>query len=358
MNDKGILIKNIYYMLTYAFHVLRQDNYEEIEAEDFDNIHDMFAAILGKGVAQQLKQGLYREYVENSEDLSTLRGKLDISGTIKNRMQHKQKLSCEYDELSENNLLNQVLKTTMLLLVKQNNVKQENRAVLKKDLVFLDGVDDIEAAGIRWDRIRFQRNNQSYRMLMNVCRLVIEGMLLSTEHGNVKMASFLDDQRMSHLYEKFILEYYRYHHPELNANPDQVQWNLDDDNDMWLPNMITDITLKSKDGKVLILDAKYYGQQMQSNFDVQSFRNGNLYQVFTYVKNWDKNQTGLVSGMLLYAKTGEDFQPSNLFSMSGNKIAVGSLNLNLPFTAISDQLEKIVNDYFYEDEINQAVNGG
>ena len=112
-------------MLTYAFHVLRQDNYEEIEAEDFDNIHDMFAAILGKGVAQQLKQGLYREYVENSEDLSTLRGKLDISGTIKNRMQHKQKLSCEYDELSENNLLNQVLKTTMLLLVKQNNVHVE-----------------------------------------------------------------------------------------------------------------------------------------------------------------------------------------------------------------------------------------
>lgn len=40
---------------------------------------------------------------------------------------------------------------------------------------------------------------------------------------------------MSHLYEKFILEYFRFHHPELRANPDQVQWDLDDDNDMWLP---------------------------------------------------------------------------------------------------------------------------
>lgn len=347
-NDKGILIKNIYYMLTYAFQILRQSNYDDIAAEDFENIHDMFAAILGKGVAQQLKHGLYREYVNKSDNLTTLRGKLDIPGTVKNKLQHKQKLYCDFDELSENNLMDQVIKTTMMLLLKQNNVKLDNKSVLKKDLLFFDSVDYIEPAMIKWDRIRYQRNNQSYRMLLNICRLIIDGLLLSTEEGTIKMATFLDDQRMSHLYEKFILEYFRYHHPELRANPDQVQWNLDDDNDMWLPNMITDITLKSGDGRVLILDAKYYGQQMQSNFDVQTYRNANLYQIFTYVKNWDKEQTGNVSGMLLYAKTDEEFQPANQFSMGGNKIAVGSLDLNLPFAEIAGQLEKIVADYFAE----------
>ena len=345
-NDKGILIKNIYYMLTYAFQILRQSNYDDIAAEEFDNIHDMLAAILGKGVAQQLKHGLYREYVNKSDNLTTLRGKLDISGTVKNKLQNKQKLFCDYDELSENNLLNQVIKTTMTLLLKQSNVKQKNKAILKKDLLFFESVDYIEPSLIKWDRIRYQRNNQSYRMLLNICRLIIDGLLLSTEEGTVKMATFLDDQRMSHLYEKFILEYFRYHHPELRANPDQVQWNLDDDNDMWLPNMITDITLKSRDGRVLILDAKYYGQQMQSYFDSQTYRNNNLYQIFTYVKNWDKEQTGNVSGMLLYAKTIEEFQPANQFLMGGNKIAVGSLDLNLPFTEIEGQLEKIVEDYF------------
>ena len=347
-NDKGILIKNIYYMLTYAFQILRQSNYDDIAAEDFENIHDMFAAILGKGVAQQLKHGLYREYVNKSDNLTTLRGKLDIQGTIKNKLQHRQKLYCDFDELSENNLMNQVIKTTMTILIKQGNVKIENKSVLKKDLLFFDSVDYIEPSEIKWGRIRYQRNNHSYRMLLNICRLVIDGLLLSTERGMIKMATFLDDQRMSHLYEKFMLEYFRYHHPELRANPDQVQWNLDDDNDMWLPNMITDITLKSKDGRVLILDAKYYGQQMQSNFDVQTYRNANLYQIFTYVKNWDKDQTGNVAGMLLYAKTSEEFQPANQFSMGGNKIAVGSLDLNLPFNEIAGQLEKIVTDYFAE----------
>lgn len=34
-NDKGILIKNIYYMLSYAFQVLKQTNYEKVAAEEF-----------------------------------------------------------------------------------------------------------------------------------------------------------------------------------------------------------------------------------------------------------------------------------------------------------------------------------
>lgn len=100
-----------------------------------------------------------------------------------------------------------VIKTTITLLIKQGNVKIENKSVLKKTCCF-DSVDYIEPSAIKWDRIRYQRNNHSYRMLLNICRLVIDGLLLSTEQGMIKMATFLDDQRMSHLYEKFILEYF------------------------------------------------------------------------------------------------------------------------------------------------------
>lgn len=76
--DKGIFIRNIYYMLAYAFQVLRQKNYDDVAAEDFDNIQDLFAAILAKGVSQQIKQGLHREYITKNEDLSVMRGKLDM----------------------------------------------------------------------------------------------------------------------------------------------------------------------------------------------------------------------------------------------------------------------------------------
>jgi 5-methylcytosine-specific restriction enzyme subunit McrC len=53
-DDKGILIQNIYYMLAYAFQELKQNNYEDIAGEDFDNIHDLFAEILAKGISYQL----------------------------------------------------------------------------------------------------------------------------------------------------------------------------------------------------------------------------------------------------------------------------------------------------------------
>ncbi len=36
--DKSILIKNIYYMLSYAFQTLNQSNYEEIAAEKFEDM--------------------------------------------------------------------------------------------------------------------------------------------------------------------------------------------------------------------------------------------------------------------------------------------------------------------------------
>jgi 5-methylcytosine-specific restriction enzyme subunit McrC len=346
-NDKGILIKNIYYMLTYAFQSLRQSSFDEIAAEDFENIYDMFAAILSKGVATQLKKGLYREYIQKSEELSVLRGKLNLQGTIKNKIQHKEKLACDYDELSENNMLNQILKTTMLVLVRQGDVKPEHKALLKKNLVFFDGVDAIAPSLIRWDKIRYQRNNQSYRMLLNVCYLVLDGLLLSTEAGTIKLATFLDERAMHSLYEKFILEYYRYHHPEYKANPDTIPWDIDDGVIEFLPTMVTDITLKYG-GKTLIIDAKYYAHTMQNQYDVSSIHSGNLYQIFAYVKNLDKDSTGNVAGMLLYAKTQEQITPNNKYSMGGNTIWVKTLDLNLPFTHIAEQLEKIAENYFGE----------
>ena len=57
--DKSILIKNIYYMLSYAFQTLNQENYDDVAVESFDEMYDLLAAILARGIGIQLKQGLY-----------------------------------------------------------------------------------------------------------------------------------------------------------------------------------------------------------------------------------------------------------------------------------------------------------
>lgn len=347
IKDKSIQIKNIYYMLTYAFQVLRQTNYEQIGSETFENIQDLFASILSKGLAQQLKQGLYREYISVSEDLATLRGKVDITSSIKLKIQKMQKITCEHDELSVNNYFNQIIKTTVSLLIRNSNVKANHKEELKKEMLYFSEVDEIDVLSIRWNTLKYQRNNQGYKMLLNICYFILEGLLYSDGKGNYKMSSFLDEQRMSKLYERFILEYYRYHYKGvISSNSTQIKWNIDDGIIDFLPIMQSDIMLKCN-GKTLIIDAKYYSHTMQTGqFNKQTIHSNNLYQIFTYVKNQDVMSDGSVSGMLLYAKTDEIITPNNEFLMSGNKIFVQTLDLNLMFSEIALQLNEIVEKHF------------
>ena len=346
IKDKKILINNIYHMLSYAFQTLKQENYKDVSIEPFDEMYDLFAAILSKGIGFQLKHGLYKEYINYQEDLAVVSGKINISETIKKYSSHKKVLSCNFDKFSENNLYNQILKTTVMLLLRNKKVKAEYKDNLKKMMLFFSDVELLNPASIRWSTIRFQRNNQTYRMLIGICQLIIEGMLITTNADDYKLASFIDEQRMCRLYEKFILEYYRKHFPELTVTASQIPWCVEDNT--MLPNMQSDIHLQ-KDNTVLIIDAKYYSQTTQFRYNKHTIHSNNLYQIFTYVKNRDYQFGGLehtVSGMLLYAKTEDEIQPDNVYQMHGNQITVKTLDLNLPFTDIKKQLDEIVKEHF------------
>ncbi len=352
--DKGIFIKNIYYMLSYAFQVLKQSNYENIASEEFEMVQDLFAVILAKGVAKQLKQGLYREYVIQHENLAVMRGKLDMPETIRNRIQRKQKLACEFDELSENNLLNQIIKTTIYYLIKDKEVSNGHKSDLNKILLFFDNIEILDPSSIEWGRLQYHRNNKNYEMLMNICYFVLDGMLQTTEKGDYRMATF-SDEHMARLYEKFILEYYRRNHTYLSeVRAAKVKWNLTGDNEsamiQFLPVMQTDIFLRYNE-KILILDAKYYGQTLQTYFNRQTLHSSNLYQIFTYVKNQDKDNTGNVAGMLVYAKTMEKITPDCIFNMGGNQIGATTLDLNQEFKIIAKKLDEIAEEFFGKYEI-------
>ena len=155
------------------------------------------------------------------------------------------------------------------------------------------------------------------------------------------------------LYENFIREYYRYHYGHvLNVSAAFVDWDVPEDSVglELLPKMKTDITLQ-KGNKTLIIDAKYYQNALQHHFGANTFHSANLYQIYTYVKNMDKCQTGNVSGMLLYAHTTEAIQPDNDYIIGGNKISVKTLDLNADFSEISNSLNMIIQSEFYNNQM-------
>lgn len=338
-----IPIRNIYYMLSYAFQALNAQGYKEMATEDFHNVADLCAAILCKGVSLQIKQGLGREYIEKTESLSALHGRIDISESIKTRSMLRQRLVCSFDDFSVNSPLNQIIKSTMMLLLR-GDIDRRRKQELRRLLVYFGEVDAPDIHDINW-HVQYNRHNEQYRMLISVCYLVVKGLLQTNADGSSKLMDFLDEQRMSRLYEKFILEYYRKHFPQLHASASQIPWILDDDENAMLPVMQTDITL-SKGNDVFIIDAKFYAHTTQTQYDVHTLHSNNLYQIFTYVKNKEAELANVphekVSGMLLYARTDEAIQPNHTYSMSGNKISVKSLDLNLSFEGIAAQLNDIV----------------
>ena len=341
-----IRIQNIYYMLAYAFHVLNEQGYKNITTEDFDNTAELCAAILARGIKIQIKRGLGKEYISRTESLASLRGKIDITESIKTQALQRRQLVCSYDEFSVNSFMNRIIKSTILLLLRADIAKTRKKE-LKKLLVYFDDVAPIDLHSVNWN-MQYNRNNQTYRMLIGICYLIIKGLLQTQSDGTTKLMDFLDEQRMHRLYEKFILEYYRREFPQITANASQIPWQLDDDISAMLPVMQTDIMLTHGE-KTLIIDAKYYAHTTQLQYDKHTLHSGNVYQIFTYVKNKEAelaDRPHEVSGMLLYAKSDEDIYPENEYWMSGNRIEVRTLNLDGDFSMIKAQLDGIVQKYF------------
>lgn len=160
-----------------------------------------------KRVTLQLKRGLGRIYLPATEPLSSLRGRINIKESIKDQTIMKKKMVCSFDDFLTNSYMNQVIKITMKLLL-FSNISKERKKEPRKLQIYFGEVDTLDLYSINW-KMQFNRNNQNYRMLISVCCLVVKGLLQINSDGTTKLMDFIDEQRMSRLYEKFILEYYR-----------------------------------------------------------------------------------------------------------------------------------------------------
>ena len=223
-------IKNIYWMMAYAFRNLNETLIEEkVKYEEFDNIYDLLCVMLTQGISKQLKRGLNKEYILQNELLQSIKGRIDISKSIKMNTLKDKKMYCEFDEYNENTYMNKIIKTAALALIRSNKIKERARQKeLKKILFYLNEVSVIKKRDIKWDNLTYNTNNKTYKILISISYLILEGLIINNKNGEEEFLETLDDQKMYKLYEKFILEYYRYHYQELSAKASQIEWKIED----------------------------------------------------------------------------------------------------------------------------------
>lgn len=339
-----IPIRNIYHMLAYVFHLLKDGGYVRCATEDFERVSDLLAEILIRGISKEIKRGLQKGYSPISECTGNIKGKINMSESINSLSHLNAAMVCEYDVFDENCYQNRILKTTVNILLK-NDIATNQKQQLRKLMLYFSQVEELEPHHINW-HLHFNRNNQNYQLLMYVCEMVIKGLLQTQDDGRMKLRNFINDERLHHLYEKFILHYYQKEHPAIRASSEQVPWAVTTlHGGVFLPTLQTDVILRHSQ-KTLIIDAKFYNQNTCSKYGGSAkLHTDNVNQIYVYVDNYRKiHPNEEVQGMVLYAKTDSIVQPYTHTSM----FVVKTLDLNEDFDEISRQLDSIALDYLLQ----------
>lgn len=337
--EDSVVIRNIYYMMAYAYRALSVGEYVKLASEKFESANDLLAAILCLGLSLQFKRGLEKDYRELDEDLSSIQGRIDVRETMKLASSGTCKAHCQHDELSQNTLKNQILKAAAMRLIGCTDISSDRQRELKRYLLKMRDMDAANLAQVEWKRLAYHRNNGGYQMLMAVCRMVAEGLIPNEDTDGVTGRSFLSDRALSALYERFVLEYFRRHHPELNASAKIIEPPKSEERPSFLPTLKTDVTLEKGDS-TLIIDCKCYGRILQCHYGHKALSAANVNQIHMYVSEEAYASNKHVEGMLLYAKTFEEVEESS-WSVAGLRYHLRTLDLGVEFAQIARQLDDI-----------------
>lgn len=342
----NIPIENIYYLLCYAWNKLEEKDRVSISIDDKTELLDLLARVLITGTKILLKRGIDRSYENRSDEISGVKGKLELSATLKSNLHLKQRTICNYDEFSSNILPNQILVTTLYRLTRTVNLDLKIKSEIKTILWMFDNVDIIELQASTFKKITYNRNNAFYGFLLNISELIFNSSLPLEKEGIWKFIDFTRDERkMNQLFEAFIRNFYK---REQSVYPtvkkEQIKWRFkisDSENIRYLPLMETDITLENESSKI-IMDAKYYSETMKGRYDKEKINSSNLYQLFSYLLNQrsEHPKTHKVVGVLLYPTIEQEYDLK--YTYEDHNIFIKTIDLNANWRLIDQRLKDIL----------------
>jgi len=342
-----IPIQNIYYLLCYAWDKLDESNIVDVKAISTTELIDLFAKILINCTAHLLKRGLDRYYIENEYIINGIKGKLNISASVKQNTLPSNKTICLYDEFDYDILHNQILKTTISKLLRAKNLDNELKDELHRLFIKMPPISEIQIRNSNFKQIRLHRNNYNYDFVLKVCQIINENLLIDESSGKYKFKNFLQEEKaMARLFESFVRNFYKIEQLEFMVKRENIKWKLVPEREtdlLMLPTMPTDISLISSSRKIII-DTKYYKEAFKARYSQSQYKinSNHLYQLFSYLINQESNleTTKTCEGILLYPAVGNEFRFS--YTYENHRIRVLSINLDQEWFNIKKDLLEII----------------
>ncbi|MGO4667707.1 5-methylcytosine restriction system specificity protein McrC [Bosea sp. 2RAB26] len=335
-----IPIKNIYYLFLYAWECFKEGKQVDVDIDSNSDLPNFLASVLIKGVQRQFRRGLDRRYVEQVEELAAPRGKFLFPETIKQSSLRAGRLVCEFDELAIDTVPNRILKAAIRHLHQSPDIKRGLSEELRRLERRLHGVPDLRLRPSLFRSLQVMRNQSQYGLLMHISRLVMELSLPDRQGSGHQFRDILDDEtRMSAVFETFLRNFYRTEQALFSVASERITWPVTSSplsELRYLPDMITDITLRSP-ARTIIIDAKYYRATFSSGRfgGHPKVHSAPLFQIQTYLDHC--KCTSAIEGLLLFPQVSG--APVRLdYQMPRHRIRVCTVNLDQPWPAIHGEL--------------------
>ena len=190
-----IPIRNIYYLLCYAWDRLAEGELVDVTSIDSTELADLFATVLLNGTNHLLRRGLGQDYENHVDELSSIKGRVDVANSSRRMLMSHGRAICAFDELNVNTLPNRIVKSTICYL---SGVRTLDKT-LKEKLHFiyrrLGGIDDVPLTRQLFRKVQLHSNNRFYKFLLNICELVLASWMVDESAGSYKFRDFVRDEK-------------------------------------------------------------------------------------------------------------------------------------------------------------------
>lgn len=341
----SIPIANIYYLLCYAWNQFAPRQIERYAAEDFPDTLHLFSRQLIIGLQSLRRRGFESGYIPLEGSISTPRGRILMAPSIRTMAVHPGSLYCAFDEMSVDIQSNQILKATLKRLLGVRELETSLRREIREASALLHGVHDVELNARMFHAVRLHQNNLVYSFLLAICRFLYESMEAQDRPGHYRFREVARDAgRMRRIFEKFVLNFFARRQRAFRVRSEQMDWFAvaeEGSDPSLLPKMFTDASLRSAD-RTIIIECKYTASLFHNRFGAKKLRSSHLYQLCSYLHNLKHNGGAdrAAEGILLYPTASGSLDLS--YRLHGHRVSVRTLDLNLPWAGIEDQMLSLI----------------
>ena len=338
-DDNIQILNNLLFMLSYT----KKLNIKTSNVAKLSTSKKPFIEVLIREFAQSLFDSLKRftpkKYVREEENLNYLKGKLKFSENIRYNSANQAKFYCEYDEFSENNILNQLFLFVSTCLYNISN-DSYNKKTLKFIINYYSDINLVRFDKFNAEKIKLSRNQELFKKPFNLAKMFVEKTSVDLSKNKFENITLIWD--MNKLFEEFVFEIMKKNESELGCKlTAQRGRKLLVGDTSKKRNTFVDIIIEKINGEKIVLDTKY--KKFVSSDD---FSNADVFQVSTYCLLHKAKHA-----ILLYPKWDASAQENDFHLNIDNpsesdiyQIDFKTINLQYDYIGKKENLESIKED--------------